>query len=238
MNIFEKAFNRSRTFNIRKRTFSNLSTGINANYLNFYVAAINDYNNRNLNSAFEKIKIIIKESDIDDWKHYAFKANILEDWGQYSEAIVEYERAIEYCEKDVNVYALYHQIGFCYLSISNDLKAVEFYSYAIALKNDHPNSEYDPDNEGMDMGVLLGVSFKRMYNNRANALMNIGRLNESLDDCKRSLSFDKYYSNPYLLLYQIYSKAGQIDQSMEFLKISAELGNKNAISTLKKLGFE
>ena len=87
------------------------------------------------------------------------------------------------------------------------------------------------------MGVLLGVPFKKMYNNRANAFMNIGELDKAFEDCKKSLSFDKGYSNPYLLLSQIYSKAGQEDKAIEFLKISAQLGNKNAIITLEKIGL-
>ena len=63
--------------NIQKRTFANLSTGISTNYLSFYLLAINDINNNNLNSALENINKTIEKSDITDWKHYAFRANVL-----------------------------------------------------------------------------------------------------------------------------------------------------------------
>ena len=149
----------------------------------------------------------------------------------------ENEKAIDINFDDVNVYALYHQIGYCYLNLQDDQKASEFYGYAIELKSKHPNTEHNPDQEGMDLGVMLGVPFKRMYNNRANAYKNLGLLNEALEDCKKSLSYDKNYSNPYLMLSQIYSKAGKEEKAIEFLKVSAQLGNNSAISTLKQIGL-
>lgn len=235
MEIFEKAFKRTRTLKTKKRSFINLLKGISSNHLSFYQAAINAYNNQNLNSALENINMTIEKSDVDDWKHYAFRANILEDLHKFQAAISDYEKAIEFSENDNVVYALYHQIGYCYLSIGNDLKAVEFYSYSIDIKSNHPNPKSDI--EGIDMGVLLGVPFKRMFNNRANAQLNLGKLNESLEDCKKSISYDKNYSNPYFVLSNVYSKAGQEAKAIEFLRISASLGNRTAQATLREIGL-
>ncbi len=236
MEVFEKAFNRIRQRNSKRRTFANLFGGLKTGYLIPYEKAIKDYQSKNLESALQNINVVIGKSDINDWKHYAFRANIFEDLGKYSDAIADYEKAIEFAENDIYVYGLYHQIGFCYLNIGNNLKAVEFYSYAIYLKKEHPNLEHNTDQEGMDMGVLLGVPFKRLYNNRANAYLNIGKLNEAIDDCNKSLEHDINYSNPYLLLSQIFSKAGQESKAIDFLKKSAQLGNKNAILTLRQIG--
>lgn len=237
MEAFEKAFKRVRTENTKKRTFSNLLGGISSNYLTYYQTAINAYNNQNLNSAIENINTTIEKSDINDWKHFAFRANVYEDLRRFPEAISDYEKAIEFATNDIVVYALYHQIGYCYLNLGNNNKAIEFYTYSIDLKNRHPNNESNKDIEGMDMGVLLGVPFKRMYNNRANAHLNVGQLNESLEDCKKSIGYDKNYSNPYLVLSNIYSKAGQESKAIEYLKISAQLGNRNAQATLRDIGL-
>lgn len=235
METFEKAFKRTRTMNTKKRTFLNLFGG--SNYLSFYNSAINAYKNQNLPSALENINKTIEKSDINDWKHFAFRANVYEDLRKFTDAISNYEKAIELSGNDINVYALYHQIAYCNLNIGNNQKAVEFYNYAIDLKNNHPNNQSNTDTEGMDMGVLLGIPFKRMYSNRANALLNLGQMNESLEDCKKSISYDKNYSNPYFILSTIYSKAGQEDKAIEFLKVSAQLGNRNAQATLREIGL-
>ena len=240
--IFEKAFNRSRNSNYKRggrklSTLGKLFGGGIPKYVAYYSKAQQSYSAGQYQNSLELINKTIELSDIDDWKQYAFKANVLEDLKNYKGAIENYEKAIDINFDDVNVYALYHQIGYCYLNLQDDQKASEFYGYAIELKSKHPNTEHNPDQEGMDLGVMLCVPFKRMYNNRANAYKNLGLLNEALEDCKKSLSYDKNYSNPYLMLSQIYSKAGQEEKAIEFLKVSAQLGNNSAISTLKQIGL-
>ncbi len=235
MNIFKKAFGEERLPNTKKRTFANLLGGINANYLQDYLVAQNDYNNGNFNSSLNNINKVIEKSDVNDWKHFAFRANVLEDLKQYDKAISDYKTAIGFAIDDIEVYALYHQIGFCYLSLGKNEKAEEFYSYAIELKKQHSNSDLNPDQEGMDKGVMLGLPYKRMYNNRANALKNIGKLNEAFEDCKTALNYDKNYSNSYLLLSQIFSQAGQESKALEMLNAAANLGNQNAINMLNQI---
>lgn len=240
--IFEKAFNRSRNSDYKRggrkiSALGKLFGGGIPKYVVYYSKAQESYGAAQYQNSLDLINKTIELSDIDDWKQYAFKANVLEDLQKYQEAIENYEIAIDINLDDINIYALYHQIGFCYLSLGNNEKASEFYGFAIDLKAEHPNSEYNPDQEGMDLGVMLGVPFKRMYNNRANALKNLGELNEAIEDCEKSLSYDKNYSNPYLMLSQIYSKAGQEDKAIEFLKTSAQLGNNSAISTLRQIGL-
>lgn len=237
MKIFEKAFGKTKPQNSNKRTLGDISSVLDSDYFQSFQDAMIDYSSKNLQSALSNINKTIEKADINNWQHYAFRANVYEDLSKYEEAIKNYETAISYSGDDVTVYALYHQIGFCYLSLGNNEKAAEFYTYAIELKSQHSNTEFNPDREGMNMGILLGLPFKRLYNNRANARKNIGKLNEAVEDCKRSLSYDKNYSNPYLMLSQIYSKAGQEDKAIEFLKISAQLGNRSALSTLQQLGL-
>lgn len=237
MDIFQKAFGRIRTTNTKKRTFSNMFSGLGTGYILYYQNANNDYLSGNLQSALNNINKTIEKSDINDWKHFAFRGNIYEDLKNYQQAITDYEQAIEYAQSDIEVYALYHQIGFCYLNLNNNEKASEFYTYSIDLKKQHPNTEFNSDQEGMDGGVMLGVPFKRMYNNRGNALMNLGKLNEALENCKLSIDYDRQYSNPYLLLAQIYSKAGQEQEALNFLRTSAQLGNATALSMLRQMGY-
>jgi len=235
MTTFQKAFGRERVPNSRKRNFTNMDEGLNSGYLVFYQQATNNYLNGDYNSAFQNINKTIELTDIDDWKHYAFRASIYEDLKKYTEAINDYERAIELADNDINVYALYHQIGFCNLSLGNNQKAKEFYTYSLDLKKQHPNSQFNEDLEGMDGGVLLGIPIKRIYNNRANACKNLNELNEAFEDCKSALSYDENYSNSYLLLSQIFSLAGQEDKAYQMLEHSAKLGNQNAIQMLNQL---
>ncbi|MFJ1331907.1 tetratricopeptide repeat protein [Capnocytophaga canimorsus] len=238
MNIFYEAFRRERTTNIKVRELSKiLLNGNLPEYLIHYQKAIDDYYNQNYQEALVNINKTIAISDIDDWRHFAFKANVLEDLGRYNEAIENYTKAIDYAGDDIRIYAQYHQVGFCYMSLNNHKKAIEFYTFAIELKKKHPNSPLNEDLEGMDMGVMLGVEFKRMYNNRGNSLKNIGRLQDAFEDCKKALEYDANYSNPYLLLSQIFSQAGQEDKALIFLKKSANLGNQNAQRMLRQLGY-
>lgn len=235
MDFFNKAFGHNRTTNSKRRTLSNIFKGIGTGYVVFYQTANNDYLNGNLQSALININKTIEKSDINDWKHFAFRANIHEELKNYQQAITDYKQAIEYSQTDNDVYALYHQIGFCYLNLNNNQKALEFYTYSIDIKKQRDNSQYNPDQEGMDGGVMLGIPFKRMYNNRGNALLNLGNLNEALKDCETSIAYDKQYSNPYLLKAQIYSKAGQEQEALIYLKTSAQLGNNTAISMLSNI---
>ena len=243
MNIFEQAFKRSRSEKYKRggRNLSDFMLSINRldyklpEYITYYYAAQAKYENGQYEEALNFINDTIKLSDIDDWKQYAFKANVLEDLQNYAEAIKFYEIAIDIHTDDVRVYALYHQIGFCYLSLGNHNKAIEFYSYAIELKQQHPNCECAEDEEGMDKGVVLGVPFNRMYNNRGNSLKNIGKLNEALQDCQKALSYDSNYSNPYLLMGQIYAQAGQEENAIQCMRVSARLGNQAAQRMLNQI---
>lgn len=225
-------------FKNKKRSLANLNEGINSGYLEHYIKATNDYLNGNLKSALNNIDKTIELTDIDDWKHYAFRANVYEDLKQYSKAIEDYKRAIHISEKNlgfVDVYAQYHQIGYCYLSTNNDEKAIENFTKALELKKQHPNSHSKPDLEGLDGGVLLGVPFKRIYNNRAEAFRNTKRFENAINDCKRSLSYDENYSNPYLNLAYIYIELKNENTALAMLQKSASLGNRTAINLLKKL---
>ena len=237
MNAFLKAFGRERKPNTKKRNFTDLFKSKNFDYVAYFQNATAQYLNGNNQGALASINTTIEKSDINDWQHFAFRANVYEDLQNYRQAIKDYEQGIEFNADDIQVYALYHQIGFCYLSLGDNLKASEFYTYAIDLKKLHPNSTYNEDLEGMDGGIMRGLPFKRMYNNRANAFKNQNKLNEAVEDCKQSLTFDQNYSNPYLLLSQIYSSAGQEQEAIKYLKISAQLGNQNAISMICRLGI-
>lgn len=242
MNIFEKAFNRQRSTNYKRggRQLSEIGRMLKEQipqYLVFYNSAIDSYNSGQVQNALNLIEKTIEHSDIDDWKHFAFKANVLEDLQKYGEAIKSYETAIDIEGDDVRVYALYHQIGFCYFVTGDNPNAVKFYSLALDLKEQHPNSEFNPDQEGMDMGVMIGIAYKKIHNNRASAFLKLGKLDESFEDCMAAINLDKTYSNPYLTLADIYSKKGREQQGIELLKIAAQYGNKNAIITLQKLGW-
>ena len=93
-----------------------------------------------------------------------------------------------------------------------------------------------------DIEVWIRVFFwvfrsRECISNRANALLNLGQLNESLEDCIKSISYDKNYSNPYFVLLTNYSKAGHENKAIEYLKNSAQLGNRNAQATLREIGL-
>lgn len=240
MEVFEKAFNCKRKQDFRRREFSSLnsllSNGI-PDFLAFYTLAQTSYTNGNYSDALSFIDKTIRSSDIDDWKYYAFKANVLEDMSNFSQAITFYRKAIEIEGTDVNVYALYHQIAFCYSSMFDYKNAIDFYTYAIELKKQHKNAPNNPDQEGMEMGVLLGVPFKRIYVNRGQAFFATNKYNESILDCETSLSYDKSYSNPYLLMAQIHSKIGNQEKAVELLIQSAQLGNQNAAHLIRQFGL-
>lgn len=181
------------------------------------------------------IEEVIISSKVNNWKHQAFKANVQEDLRKYHDAIATYSKAIDWSNDEVQVYALFHQIGFCYLTLGNNVKAEEFYTLSIDLKTKLINEGRYIDVENMDGGVMLGVPFKRMYNNRANARKNLNKLKEAWQDCESALKIDSSYANPYLLAGQIKYQAGDIQSAISLLKRSIELGNKNAENVLNEI---
>ncbi len=224
-------------FKNKKRNLSNWDDWKKTNYTVYYLKATDDYLNKNLQSALSNIDKTIKLSDVDDWKHYAFRANVYEDLKEYKSAIDDYKRAIFLSENNlgfIDIYAQYHQMGFCYLNLGNNKKAVENYTKALELKKQHPNSTSKPDLEGLDGGVLLGVPFKRIYNNRAEALKNLRQFQDAFDDCKKALNYDANYSNPYLTLAYIYSSLGNEKNAISMLQKSAKLGNRTALKLLNE----
>lgn len=197
--------------------------------------ANNMYTNGYYEKSLELIDQIIPLSKVNNWKHLAFKANVLEDLGKYQEAIANYSRAIEWSNDEALVYALFHQIGFCYLSLGSNSKAEEFYTTAINLKPQHPNSKQHPDIEGMDGGVMLGVKLERMFNNRGNARKNLKKYEAALSDCEMALKIDPYYANTYLLKGQIKYEEGDVNQAKLLIKKAAELGHNGALNILNEI---
>ena len=239
MEVFSKAFNRpkDRLLKTKKSIFNSLFFGekkLKDNEQLFQLATTS-YLHNDVKNALKTINSCLESRNSEKWDYFAFRANCYEDLQEYKKAIENYEIAIELSENDEDVYALYHQIGFCYLNLKNDSKAKEFYTYALQLKTNLQNNNKE-DLEGLDGGVLLGVTFQRIYNNRGNAKKNLGELNEAIEDCEKSISIDRNYSNPYLLLSQIYDLKGMKEKSLEFLKVSARLGNNYAKKKLDEIG--
>ncbi|WP_028123696.1 tetratricopeptide repeat protein [Epilithonimonas tenax] len=238
MEIFTKAFGRTRNklSKSKKSIFNSIFFGekkINENEKLFQVATTS-YLHNDIANALKNIDTCLKSGSTEKWEYFAFRANCLEEKREYKKAIEDYEVAIELNVYDENVYALYHQIGFCYLNLNNNEKAVEFYTYALQLKN-HLKNKGKEDLEGLDGGVLIGVPFKRIHNNRGNALKNLNRFDDAITDCEKAIEYDENYSNPYLLLSQIYSLKGNEEESIENLEFSAILGNRYAIKTIANL---
>lgn len=239
MDIFLKAFNRpkKKLSKTNKSIFNSLFFGqkkINENQQIFQLATMS-YLHNDIKNALKTINSCLELGSSEKWEYFAFKANCLEDLQEFKKAIENYEIAIELSENDEDVYALYHQIGYCYLNLNDNNKAKEFYTYALQLKTELQRKNKQ-DLEGLDGGVLLGVSFQRIYNNRGNALKNLDELSNAISDCEKAISIDKNYSNPYLLLSQIYNLKGDKEKSLEFLKVSARLGNNYAKNELDNIG--
>lgn len=241
-NTFEQAFNRERRNTKAKSLESEKITNqiwekIDASAIYLRLGDLNQALNA-INSNIVILEAMFSNrfyENKDSWRIFAFKANALEELKKYEDAIEAYELAIENSDNDITVYALYHQIGWCYLNLKNDNKAVEFYTYAIDLKKKHPNTSTDEDLEGIDNGVLIGKEFKQMYVNRGNSYKNLGHLQDAQNDCVNAINEDRNYSNPFLLLYQIYNLAGENEKAIQFLQRSASMGNQNAIRMLNNL---
>lgn len=235
MSIFKKLFGFEKKENTNTRTFANLDRALKTGYLEDYQTAENAYLSGNLAEALNYINSTIQKSDISDWKQYAFRANVYEDQKKYTEAITDYNKAIELSNSELSVYQLYHQIGYCYLNLGNNKKAEEFYTAASDIKKRHPNSEDNPDMEGMMGGVMMGLPFERLYNNRGNARKNLGKLQEGFEDCKKALEYNPTYSNPYLLAGQIQHLAGNSEEAVRLVNQSIKMGNHSGHKILKDI---
>lgn len=200
----------------------------------FYLLAKSSYYDNALKNALNEINSCIKYSQHNNWKYFAFRANVKEDLLKYSEAIDDYIMAIEINGNDSKVYALYHQIGYCYLNLNEDNKANEFYTHALNLKKELQETK-EKDLEGLDKGILLGVSFAKIYNNRAITFKNLKKYELAINDCEKAIEFGKDYANPYLCLFQTYSFLKNEDKANENLEVASVLGNPYAIKTISKL---
>lgn len=237
MSWFKRMFGYEKKENKDRRTLANLDRGLESGYMLYLTMANTYYTNGDLESAFRHLNKAIELCDISDWQLYAFKAKIYEDQKNYTDAISNYSKAIELASDELNVYALYHQIGYCYLFLGNNQKAEDFYTTAIDIKKKHPNEEYFPDREGIDGGILRGLPFERLYNNRGNARKNLGKLKEALDDCNSASLYNDSYSNPFLLAGQILLLANNYEGAITLYRRSAELGNEDAKRFLKSQGY-
>ena len=235
MSIFKKLFGFEKRENNNTRTFENMDRALKKGYLADYQIAENAYLAGDLNTALTYINATIRKSDISDWKQYAFRANVYEDQQKFTESITDYNKAVELSNSELSVYQLYHQIGYCYLNLGNNKKAEEFYTAAIDIKKKHPNTELAPDLEGMMGGVLMGLPFERLYNNRGNARKNSGKLQEAFEDCKRALEYNPNYSNPYLLAGQIQHLTGNSEEAVRLVNQSIKMGNHSGHKILKDI---
>lgn len=226
MNYFKKIFG----LNKNENYVTEVSVKENDDVLQKFKEANQLYTAGFYEPSLKLIEEVIIASRVNNWKYLAFKANVQEDLKKYHDAIATYSKAIEWSNDEVVVYALFHQIGFCYLTLGNNTKAEEFYTFAIDLKTKLVQRGAT-DIEGMDAGVMLGVPFKRMYNNRGNARKNLNKLEQAWEDSQSALRIDPYYANPYLLAGQIKQLQGDIDQALSLLEQSIKLGNKSAEKT-------
>lgn len=243
MEIFKKVFGRERKFarteeiKDKEELITNVFKNFRSEQSKYKGLASYYYGNQDYYSALNSINNAIEIRDRDDYTLFALKANILQELGEYKEAIEQYEEAIDYGGYDITVYALYHQIGICYLELEKYEKALEFFTYAIELKKQHPNKFPLTDSEYTLGGVMFGIKFNKLYDSRAIVLKRLNRLDEAIEDCKQAISYDASDSTPYLLLSQIYSMLGQKDNSLRYLKKSASLGNEKAQEILIEIGY-
>ena len=238
---FEKAFNRPRREGLIQDVLFENNIDLNYDspeYEGYFAKAIDYYQELEYKSALTCINIVIEIQLEDDWKPYAIKGDILETLGYFDEAINSYTSAIEFHHYDVEAYALYHQIGFCYLLSHSHEDAIRIISIAIDSKSYWKNYGFKKDMEVINFGVLYGLPFKQLYVNRANAYLNIGNLLKARADALEALKYDDCYSNAYLLISQIFAMVGKDEDSMRLLTHAAELGNNNASTILSNGGFK
>lgn len=87
MSIFKKLFGFDKKENTNARTFQNLDRGLKSGYIIDFQIATDAYLENDLLKAFNFINSAIEKSDISDWQHYAFRANIYEDQEKFTDAI-------------------------------------------------------------------------------------------------------------------------------------------------------
>ena len=235
MSIFKKLFGKNKPAEITSAPHTGQVDKPVYNPEADYKNACEAYASGNLPLALQLIETVFSKIEKPEMKHYAFRANTKEDMNNHTEAISDYERAISLAPNPYNAYPFYHQIGINYLSLKNNEQAEKYYTKAIELKDLHPNSNNDPDKEVFDEGIMKGLSFARMYNNRGNARKNQGKLEEASEDCKKTISYDSSYSNPYLLMGQIFELKGNYSEAIKWVEKSMALGNQSAARILVNL---
>ncbi len=235
MSIFKKLFGKDKPSEITPTPAPQLVAKPAYNPESDYNNAFDAYANGNLPLSLKLIENIFSIVDKPQMKHYAFRANIFEDMNNHTKAISDYESAISLAPNPHNAYQFYHQIGFNYLSLKSNEQAEKFYTKAIDLKSVHPNSASDPDKEVFDEGIMKGLTFARMYNNRGNARKNQGKLDEAFEDCRKAIELEPNYSNPYLLTGQLFELKGNYSEAIKWVEKSIALGNQSANRILYNL---
>ncbi|MFH1867420.1 MAG: tetratricopeptide repeat protein [Candidatus Omnitrophota bacterium] len=150
----------------------------------------------------------------------------------WRDAIVFYERTLEYAPDSARVY---YNLANSYKDIGRHDKAAQLYKKAIEMK---PDYEYAYNNFGMlfyDMGqydksielyrraIEINPDFAEVHNNLGNALSALGKYQEAISSYNRSMRIDPAYAYAYNNLGLAYYELNEYKKAMALYEKALEL---------------
>ena len=131
------------------------------------------------------------------------------DEGRYEEAIVDYEKAIEY--NSLGVFA-YNNMGLAYSAKGDQEKAISLYSKAIEMRPD----------------------LSQAYYNRADAYSKTGDSEKSIEDYTKYISLNPSSAKAYISRGIVIAKSGNFSDALSDLNQAILLDNKNPQAFLNR----
>ena len=152
---------------------------------------------------------------------YIVRGNVFYILGRYSEAIQDYDSAINLGLQDISNYALaYYMKGKAYIVLNEFEKAIENYNQVLLLNPREPDA----------------------YHDRGYAYFNLERMAEAITDISLAINFDplnyRYYNSRAIIFY----KLGNYESALKDILKSLELNPGEAVTysdcgyILKSLG--
>jgi protein O-mannosyl-transferase len=181
-----------------------------------------------------------------NWFAYISRGLAYADLGNYSQAIEDYDKAIEIKPGFNNAY---NCRGIAYKVLGNYKQAIEDYDRAIEIKpdfddayNNRGNAYNGLDNyrqaiDDLNRAIEINPGFAEAYNNRGSAYYGLGNYKQAIDDYGRAIEINPRLAIAYLNRAITYNKLGNKKLTFEDLKTAAKLGDENTQNFLKSQGI-
>lgn len=160
---------------------------------------------RNLKNIELAYSTVCKAVDLfnDDYKLNFLKADILDEFGKYEEAIEQYDKILTFKEEEASVH-------------NNK-------SYIYNILNRHNEAL-----ECADKAISIDPNMAHAYKNKAAALLGLGLYENCLEACEQALNIYQYLTEVYVIKMKTFININLYDEALRVYNNANDLGLKDS----------